>query len=126
MGTSQDLVFQDLRKRISDENPGAKKRRYFSKETKRDIEKLATEGCAQNILSQRLGISDSTLSKWRRQYESAVPRPKRLKIVKDFLEPTEREQTTPRADKIDMQLPNGILLKNLILDSKTLDLLRGC
>jgi len=25
-----------------------------------------------------------------------------------------------------MLLPNGILLKNLILDSKTLDLLRGC
>lgn len=126
MRARNEAVFQDLRKRIEDENLISGKRKFFSKETKSEVEKLLNEGYKASLLCQRLGISESSLGKWKRRVKNAVPLPKKLKIVSNFDEAVALEQPFIQSHKIEVHLPNGVTLKNLNLDAATLALLRGC
>ena len=126
MGTRNEAVFQDLRKRIEEENSIPRKRKHFSKETKNEVARLMSEGYKASVLCQRLGISESNLGKWKRRAKSSVPQPKKLKIVSNFEEVIAVEQPFIQSEKIEVQLPNGVTLKNLSLDAATLALLRRC
>jgi len=126
MGTRNEAVFQDLRKRIEEENSIPGKRKHFSKETKHEVARLMSEGYKASVLCQRLGISESNLGKWKRRVKNSVPQPKKLKIVSKFEEAIAVEQAFNQSEKIEVQLPNGVTLKNLSLDAATLALLRRC
>lgn len=120
-----DRIFEDLRRRIEMENKSGCKRMYFSQGTKNEIEKLFNSGFSLNVLSARLDVSHQTLSKWKRAHTAAVPKPRKLAVVNEFLESTPQVQSIAANETVDVMLPNGILLKNFGLNAQSLALLKG-
>jgi transposase-like protein len=126
MGMRSEAVFQNLRTRIEEENSIPGKRRAFSKGTKIEVLRLLNEGYRASILAGQLGISESAIGKWKKQKKETVFQPKKLKVVDDFEGINLPNPQPVRSEKIEVQFPNGVILKNLILDANTLALLRRC
>ena len=124
METKNEVIFEDLRKRIESENHSEKKRKHFSKATRQEIENLLRSGYAVSFLSQQLGVSEQTFSNWRRSLKKPILQPRKLTVVSAPFETSEHVQAVLPHDRIEVQLPNGIVLKNIALDSRTLELLK--
>ena len=125
MEQSNDRVFAELKSRIESENRSGRKRTFFSKSTKQEIEKMLSSGFPPAALSKRLGVSDQTLAKWRQNLNKTESKPRRLKVVNDSSEPQAASQVAAARERTDVMLPNGVVLKNLALNVQTLALLKG-
>ena len=125
METKNEVIFEDLRKRIESENHSEKKRKHFSKETRQEIEGLLKSGYTVSILSRQLGVSEQTFSNWRRSLKKTVAQPRKLTVVSEPTEGIVLAQVVVSRERADVMLPNGIVLKNIALDVQTLALLKG-
>ena len=124
MELSKENCFEDLKRRIARENLPGRKRMFFSAETRKEIVELIAAGHSLTFLSGKIGVAEDTLSKWRRNQRRERPAPKKLKVVENFA----NEKTTERVLRMpttDVQLPNGVLLKNIALNLENLALLKG-
>jgi len=114
-----------LRERIGSEKKATKnKTTSYSEEIKREVVALFYKLESQSEVARKLGIPQTTISRWVRESATSVVLPRKLVVV----ETKNYETVVPNSQVIlhfDAVLPNGILLKGLPFDASSLRLLRG-
>ena len=114
-----------LRDRVEAERKATDNRiTFFSEEIKREVVAFLNKCKSQSEAARRVGITQSTISRWVREGTASIVPPRKLMIV----EPPELEIVVPIPHierHFDAVLPNGIVLKGLSLNACSLALLRG-